>query len=251
MGALHVGTSGWVYPHWRGVLYPPRLPARRWLAWYARVFSAVELNATFYRLPTAESVERWREEVPGSFRFACKGSRYLTHMLRLNKAGPGLERYFERVRRLGPKLGPVLWQLPPQWKQPEVERLERFLRLLPREVQHAFEFRHPAWHCPQVLKLLERHGVAVCEHDALPAPAPSPTGGWRYLRFHGASAPYSGRYGPEVLSRVAEDLATWQRRGRTAWVFFNNDAQGHAVRDALELAGLLGLRVPEGASLLT
>lgn len=240
MGRIHVGTSGYVYKHWRGTFYPPRLPASRWLPYYAQVFSTVELNAPFYRLPTPEAVDRWREQVPEGFLFACKGSRFLTHLKRLTAVGTGLERFFTPLRRLGPKLGPVLWQLPPQMKHPEPQRLEHFLSHLPHDVRHAFEFRDPAWYHPEVLEVLDAWGAAVCEHDLCSQPPPFVTGGWRYLRFHGTSSRYAGRYGRKALHTVARDLDSWRREGFTAWVYFNNDLRGHALLDALELLDLLG-----------
>ncbi len=240
MGRIRVGTSGYQYDHWRGVLYPEGLAQSRWLARYAELFATVEINATFYRLPTPVAVDRWRDETPEGFLFAVKASRYLTHVKRLRDAGPGLGRFFRPVRRLGPKLGPVLWQLPPQMK-PDLDRLETFLRRLPGEVRHAFEFRNEAWYAEAVCALLDRHGAAFCEHDLVEARPPRLTGGFRYLRFHGTTARYGGRYGRDALRRVAEDLGRWRRRG-DAYAYFNNDLGGCAVRDALDLLALLGIR---------
>jgi len=241
MATVHLGTSGYVYRDWKGRFYPSDLPARRWLSWYARVFTTVELNATFYRLPTPEAVDRWRAEVPGGFRFACKGSRFLTHLKRLTDVDEGLERFYAPVLRLGRKLGPVLWQLPPFLRRPDPERLDRFLARQPRGIRQVVEFRDVAWYHPEVLAVLDAHRAAVCEHDLLPVPPPRPTGGLRYLRFHGTTGRYSGRYGRAALVRVATDLKSWREHGHTAWVFFNNDLGGHALLDALDLSELLGL----------
>ncbi|MCI0571242.1 MAG: DUF72 domain-containing protein [Myxococcaceae bacterium] len=240
MAGIHLGTSGFVYRDWRGVFYPEGLPASRWLPYYASVFSTVELNVTFYRLPTPAMVDRWRAQVPPGFRFACKGSRFLTHVKRLTEVDTGVERFFTVVRRLGRALGPVLWQLPPGMRQPDPERLERFLRHLPRDVLHVFEFRDAAWYRADVLEVLQQHGAAVCEHDLVDVPPPHVTGGFRYLRFHGASSRYAGRYGRAALRPVARSLTAWRRSGRTAWVYFNNDLHGDALLDALELSDLLG-----------
>lgn len=236
MARIRIGTSGYDYPHFRGVLYPPKLPRARWLGFYARVFPAVELNATFYRLPVEGSAARWQAEVPAGFRFAVKGSRFLTHMKRLLDTGPGVKRFFSAIEPLTPKLGPVLWQLPPRMK-PDLPRLRRFLRALPPELQHVVEFRDPAWYLPEVCELLDELGVAFCEHDLVDADPPRLTGPIRYLRFHGVTAPYQGRYGPRRLREVAASLRASRR---PAWVFFNNDTGGHAVRDALELSEQLG-----------
>lgn len=239
MGRVFVGTSGYVYPHWRTVLYAG-VPQKRWLARYAEVFGTVELNATFYRLPTASTVDRWRESVPAGFVFACKGSRYLTHVRKLADAGRGLQRFFDPVLRFGDRLGPVLWQLPPQLSRADPQRLDRFLAAMPPGVRLAVEFRSAAWYVDEVCDVLDRHGAAFCEHDLVDARPPRLTGGFRYLRFHGQSARYAGRYGPRALAPVAGDLRRWTRRGRDAFAYFNNDLHGHALLDALDLSRLLG-----------
>jgi len=240
MGRIHLGTSGFSYADWRPLLYPEGLAQGAWLQRYAEVFTTVELNATFYRLPTEKAVERWRDQTPGSFLFSCKGSQYLTHRRRLLETGAGIDRYFAPLRLLGPKLGPVLWQLPPQWKKPDLERLEDFLRHLPQEVQHVFEFRAEGWYDEEVLDLLDRYGAAVCEHDLLENPPPRLSGDIRYLRFHGDA--YGGRYGREALVDVANDLASSDRE---SFVYFNNDRGGAAVLDALDLSELLDELVPD------
>jgi uncharacterized protein YecE (DUF72 family) len=223
-----------VYRDWRGVLYPRDLPAERWLAHYAKHFRTLELNATFYRLPSVEAVQGWFARTPPRFVFVAKGSRFLTHMKRLTDFTVGLGRFFERVDHLGRKLDTVLWQLPPQMKRPDPERLDRFLAHAPDHVRHAFEFRDLGWYTEEVCDVLDAHRAALVEHDLLPRPPPRVCGGFRYLRFHGASAPYHGRYGPARLRPIARELARWKRRG-DVFAFFNNDREGHAVRDALAL----------------
>jgi uncharacterized protein YecE (DUF72 family) len=239
---LRIGTSGYLYKHWRGVIYPPRVAQRDWLPLYARFFDTVEMNATFYRLPTPEAVARWREIVPEDFLFAVKGSRYLTHMKRLLDSGEGLRRFYFPVVRLAEKLGPSLWQLPPHMK-PDLERLDGFLSHLPPG-RHAVEFRDPAWYAEAVCDVLDAHGAAFCEHDNVRRPPPRLTGGWRYLRFHGTTGKYTGRYGADGLRPHADDLLAWARRGRDAYVYFNNDLGGHAVHDALTLLALVGEERP-------
>jgi uncharacterized protein YecE (DUF72 family) len=231
-----------MYRHWRGVLYPEGLPQRAWLDRYAALFDTVEMNATFYRLPTPESVERWRETVPAGFTFAVKGSRYLTHLKRLLDAGEGLRRFFRPISRFGPKLGPVLWQLPPHLK-PDVERLDRFLGRLPRG-RHAVEFRDPDWYSEETCAVLARHGAAFCEHDLIARDPPRRTGGFRYVRFHGTTGRYAGRYGAAGLRRHALDYLASAARGEDVFVYFNNDLGGHAVRDALDLLALVGEERP-------
>lgn len=243
MGHVLVGTSGFVYAHWRGILYPPDLPQRLWLARYVSEFGTVELNNTFYRLPRPEAVDRWRLETPPGFVFAAKGSRFVTHLKRLLDPAPALARYFEPVARLREKLAVVLWQLPPRWRA-NPERLETFLAALPRGggLRHAFEFRDESWYRDDVCDLLDAHGDAFCEHDLVPRPPPRLTGGFRYLRFHGHTGKYRGRYGPEALAPWARELARSARRG-DAFVYFNNDVGGHAVQDARDLLALLPPRV--------
>jgi uncharacterized protein YecE (DUF72 family) len=236
--SLRVGTSGYQYAHWRGLLYPPGLAQRRWLTLYALLFDTVELNATFYRLPAPEAADRWRDQVPAGFLFAVKGSRYLTHMKRLLETGAGVRRFHRPIARLGEKLGPVLWQLPPRMK-PDPARLDAFLsRLFPG--RHAVEFRDAAWYTEETCAVLDRHGAAFCEHDRVQAPPPRLTGGWRYLRFHGPTGRYDGRYGERALAAVADGLRAWSRAGRDAFAYFNNDVGGHAVHDARTLLALLG-----------
>lgn len=237
--ALLVGTSGFSYADWRGRFYPPGLPQRRWLAFYARVFRTVELNATFYRLPSVQAAARWRDATPEGFVFGAKGSRYLTHMKRLGDAGAGVRRFLERVDPLRPKLAVLLWQLPPQMDRADPARLEAFLRRLPRDLRHAFEFRSAAWYSEAICDLLDAHGAAFCEHDLVDARPPRITGGFRYLRFHGATGRYAGRYGRSALAPVARRL---REAGTDAFVYFNNDVGGHAIEDALDLLELLGER---------
>jgi uncharacterized protein YecE (DUF72 family) len=233
---IHLGTSGFTYAHWKYRFYPAGLPAREWLAYYSTVFSTVELNATFYRLPSEEAVDGWRDRSPRGFLFACKGSRFLTHLKRLTDTGEGVELFFSRVFRLGAKLGPVLWQLPPQMSKVDLPRLEAFLSALPTQVQHAVEFRAAAWHSDEVAALLDRHGAAFVEHDLVDRPVPAVTGGVRYLRFHGTTSKYHGRYGARALAPFARSLRDF---GGESFVYFNNDLQGHALLDALDLAALL------------
>lgn len=239
-GALFVGTSGYLYPHWRGILYPPGLAVSKWLPRYAEVFATVELNTTFYRLPSVEAVDRWRQTTPPGFLFACKGSRFLTHLKRLREVDTGVTRYFEPVRRLRRKLGPVLWQLPPQMNKADPQRLDAFLGALPRKLRQVVEFRSDAWYVDEICDVLDKHRVAFCEHDLLAAHPPRFTGGFRYLRFHGATGKYQGRYGRSGLRAIAKELEDWRAGGHDAFAYFNNDTRGYAVFDALELLDLLG-----------
>jgi uncharacterized protein YecE (DUF72 family) len=187
-------------------------------------------------------VERWRDVAPARFTFAVKGSRYLTHMKRLLDAGTGLRKFFSPVSRLGAKLGPVLWQLPPHFA-PDLPRLDRFLARLPSG-RHAVEFRDPDWYSEETCEVLDRHRAAFCEHDNVKRSPPRLTGGFRYVRFHGTTGRYSGQYGAEALRPFAESYLGSAARGVPAFVYFNNDLGGHAVHDALDLLALVGADRP-------
>jgi uncharacterized protein YecE (DUF72 family) len=240
MARILVGTSGYLYQHWRNVLYPRGLGTGRWLGRYASFFSTLELNTTFYRLTNASAAARWRETTPPAFVFAAKGSRYITHMKKLKDPAEALARFFTPLAPLRSKLAVVLWQLPPRFDVDALPRLDAFLAALPRAFRYAVEFREPSWYLPETCDVLDAHGAAFCEHDLVPLSPPRPTGGFRYLRFHGAGAKYGGRYGPAALRPVARDLLRTRRRGVDAYVFFNNDIGGHAVHDALTLRAALG-----------
>ncbi|MCU1237530.1 MAG: hypothetical protein JWP63_5497, partial [Candidatus Solibacter sp.] len=158
---IRIGCSGWHYKHWLGVFYPERLPASKMLNFYVQHFDTVELNNTFYRLPGEHGLDVWRESTPPNFVFAVKGSRFLTHMKKLKDAELGIERFFERVDRLGEKLGPIVFQLPPQWEV-NAERLETFIEALPAGHRYAFELRNPTWHTEEIYGILRRHNAAFC-----------------------------------------------------------------------------------------
>jgi uncharacterized protein YecE (DUF72 family) len=245
---VRIGTSGWEYDHWRDSFYPRDLPRERWLEHYAERFETVELNASFYRLPAARTFDRWQARVPSDFRFAVKGSRYLTHLRRLNQPEEPLERLWARARRLGDRLGPMLYQLPPRWL-PNPDRLAAFLGALPRDQDQAIEFRDRRWYRADIIELLERAGVALCLHDmAGSAPEPVPVGRFVYLRFHGAGTRYGGRYPDVAIDAWSERIAGWAATSRPVWAYFNNDAGGHAVRDADRLRSAVAARLAPTAS---
>lgn len=248
MPGFHIGTSGFSYKHWLGTIYPEGLPAKRHLAWYAQFFDCVELNMTFYRLPKPGVAAHWHQEVPREFRFAVKGSRWLTHIKRLLDRKEGVHRFLESVEDLKEKRGPILWQLPPKFRC-DVGRLDAFLGALPG-LPHAVEFRDASWMNNQVFDLLDRHGAALVVHDLLDARWPSDLPGrFVYRRFHGATGKYSGNYSDGQLRAAARWL---EKQDRDAWAFFNNDIGGHAFRNALQLKAYVEgspVRSPAGRSL--
>ena len=233
---VFVGTSGWSYKHWRGVFYPSDLSPSKWLEFYSQKFSTVELNATFYRLPEPSMVENWASRTPQGFVFAVKASRYITHVERLAESGDSVITFLNVASRLGGKLGPVLFQLPPTLRLDE-ELLARFLRRIPSQLQAAFEFRHPSWRNRKVLRLLANAGAAwVIALWPEEEPAAELTSNWTYLRFHGGSR-IDPHYKRSELERWAEFLrnANLER----AYAYFNNDARGAAPKDAAVLEKLL------------
>ncbi|RIQ12619.1 DUF72 domain-containing protein [Jiangella rhizosphaerae] len=237
---VHVGTSGWQYDSWRGVLYPPKLAQRRWLERFVEVFATVENNSAFYRLPRRETFESWRERLPPDFVMAVKTSRFLTHIKRLREPEEPVRRFLDVAAGLGDRLGPVLIQLPPNLRA-EPDRLDRCLSLFPRDVRVAVEPRHESWWTDEVRSVLERHGAALCWADRLGRPV-TPlwrTAGWGYLRMHeGAAHPWP-KYGGQALRTWAERLAGTWADDQDVFVYFNNDPDGAAVRDAVRFAGVI------------
>jgi uncharacterized protein YecE (DUF72 family) len=236
-----VGCSGWSYEHWKGRLYDPNLPSSRWLERYAEVFETVEVNSSFYRLPTRKAVETWAASTPPDFCFAVKVSRYGTHVRRLREAGATFATLHEHIEPLAVagKLGPILWQLPANFQRDD-ERLARVLDEL-RPARHAFEFRHRSWFVPEVYDLLRQHGAAlVITHSGMRAlPEGESTADWSYIRLHHGSRGRRGNYSER-------ELRDWAKRIRAlegdVFVFFNNDWEGFAVVNALLLRELLGDR---------
>jgi uncharacterized protein YecE (DUF72 family) len=241
---IYVGTSGWQYASWRGRFYPPGLPQRGWLAHYATRFPVVEVNNSFYMLPRAETFLRWREETPEGFLFAVKANRFITHIRRLREAGDPVALFWSRATLLGDKLGPVLFQLPPNFRA-DPALLAEFLGLLPAGMRAAFEFREPSWWRDEVYDLLDRSGAAWVLADRPGARVPLVvTGGWSYLRFHQGRRDHPG-YTRAKLRRWADRVAGLGVE--EAYLFFNNDPLAAAPRDALTITGLLRDRGQEVA----
>ena len=246
-GEIRIGTSGWEYRHWAGDFYPAGLSRDRWLEFYAQQFDTVELNNPFYRLPEASVFEGWAARVSPEFRFAVKASRYLTHLRRLREPEEALERLWTRARHLGSRLGPVLYQLPPRWK-PDLVRLDAFLKALPDDRQ-VIEFRDRRWYTGATLTLVQRAGVALCLHDmAGSMTSPRAVGPFVYVRFHGAGEKYGGRYSSQRLAAWADRMTGWAEDGLPVWAFFNNDTDGHAIRDADRLRIMVARRTSASSS---
>jgi uncharacterized protein YecE (DUF72 family) len=241
MRPVHVGCSGWQYQDWRETFYPKGLGQPKWLPSYAERFDTVEVNSTFYRLASPAAVQRWVDETPQDFVFALKASRYLTHIKRLQDLRPGLERYYERIEALvgSPKLGPIVWKLPPDFQRDD-ERLAGALKALP-EGRHCFEFRHPSWFTEEVYERLRAHGVALVIGDRPERPWQSHelTTDWTLVRFHYGRRGRRGNYSDRELGTWARRIAAWRSRAEV-FAYFNNDWEGFAPRNALALRKRLG-----------
>jgi uncharacterized protein YecE (DUF72 family) len=240
---VHVGCSGWVYPHWRERLYPKGLPQREWLPYYAERFDTVEINNTFYRLPKPSAVEGWVEQSPAGFIFAVKASRYLTHVKRLKTLDPYVERFFEPLEALTrtEKFGPLLWQFPANFHRND-ERLSNALQALPSG-RHAFEFRHESWFADDVYELLREHGAALVIGDESSRWVSTPhvrTADWTYIRLHHGSRGRHGNYSRAEIETWSRRISQW-RRDTEVYIYFNNDWEGYALRNARLLKDLLGV----------
>ncbi len=240
MGAVHIGTSGWHYKHWRGPFYPEKLPASKMLEYYTQHFDTVELNNTFYRLPLETGLKVWWESTPKGFCFAAKGSRFLTHMKKLKDPIPGIDKYFERVDRLGNKLGPIVFQLPPNWEV-DAGRLQAFLEALPPRHRYAFELRNPTWHTPEIFRLLRQHNAAHCIFEIAGFHSSCDiTANFTYIRLHGPGNAYQGSYSPQALQEWARRIRQWQQDLRAVYLYFDNDQAAFAVENARDLKRMLG-----------
>jgi uncharacterized protein YecE (DUF72 family) len=238
---VHIGCSGWNYKDWRERFYPKGLPARRWLEHYAEHFDTVEVNNTFYRLPTLSAVEGWAEQSPPRFVFTVKASRYLTHIKRLTDLDQGVQRYYERIQPLidAKKLGPVLWQLPGNFQRDD-DKLRNALKALPKG-RHCFEFRHPSWFVDEVYELLRKKRVALVigDHPERPFQSYEMTASWTLVRFHYGHRGRNGNYSARELEEWAKRIGAW-REHTEVFAYFNNDWSAYAVRNALDLNRLLG-----------
>lgn len=244
MAELRIGTSGWHYGHWVGGFYPPGLKPARHLEFYAGRFDTVEINNTHYRLPRHETFRAWRDQTPPGFVFAVKASRYITHYSKLTQSSKTYALFFDAIAHLGDKLGPVLFQTPPQW-QVNPERLDSFLANLPSGLRTAFEFRNPTWFADEVASILRRHGAAFCIWHLSGVMSPmTVTAPLVYVRLHGPEGAYSGSYSDADLAGWAERLRRWRAEGRDVHLYFDNDNKAFAVRDALRLKALLADDIP-------
>ena len=240
MAKLLIGTSGWHYASWRGPFFPPGVRAKDQLQFYATQFKTTELNGVFYRTPTPEAVEAWRSQTPPDFMFSWKASKFITHWKRLSaRSDNSLALMESRLALLREKAGPVLFQLPPQFEQ-NYDRLASFLKMLSRKRRYAFEFRHPGWYTPRVLRLLADENISLCFSDHADAPAPwKRTADFIYVRGHGPGGRYKGHYTKGALEKWTKRIRAWRARGHDVFVYFDNDQKSAAPSDAARLCGML------------
>lgn len=237
MHDIRIGTSGWSYPHWKGLFYNETRPKSDWLDFYTQRFSTVEVNATFYHMPKPQTVENWRDGTPEGFLWAVKASRYITHVKKLRSPRESLERFYDVVDRFEHKLGPILFQLPPMLKF-DAAVFDEFCAALKPGRRHALEVRHPDWIGPDALQSLEARGIAFCIADTagrFPY-AEAVTADFVYIRLHGSQALYGSDYTEEELQAWAQKIRKWKR---DTYVYFDNDAHAFAPKNALRLKEIL------------
>lgn len=238
---VRIGTSGWHYKHWRGPFYGERCPASKMLGFYLQHFDTVEINNSFYKLPSEDTFGCWRDATPHGFCFAVKASRFITHNKKLKDPENALENFLPRAEALGEKLGPILFQLPPKWRV-NVERLDDFLSMLPKGKRrhYAFEFRELSWLNERVYGVLRRHNASFCIYELAGFQTEHIlTADWTYIRLHGPGGKYQGKYTTEQLRGWAEQIRKWQTALAAIYVYFDNDQAGYAAQNALELKHLV------------
>jgi len=235
----YVGTSGWHYEHWRDRFYPEGLSKGEWLKFYASHFNTVELNSSFYRLPSESAFAVWYNSSPANFTFAVKVSRFITHIKRLKDTEEAVNKFTNRARILGEKLGPLLYQLPPSMHRND-EVLDSFLSTLPRGMKHVFEFRHQSWLEEEVFQILRKYNAGFCIFDMPSVSCPVvATADFAYVRFHGSTGLYFSCYSDEELADWTRKLTSLASNLETIYIYFNNDAEVFAVRNAMTLRGYL------------
>jgi uncharacterized protein YecE (DUF72 family) len=246
MSRILIGTSGWHYDSWRGPFFPKGLPLKSQLQFYASQFPTAELNGVFYRTPTPEAVKSWRDQTGRDFVFAWKASKFITHWKRLSENSiNSLELLENRLSLLGSKVGPILFQLPPNFKA-DADRLGKFFKMLPNQRRYSFEFRDSSWYVPGILKMLADQNISLCLSDHHDAPAPwKRTADFVYIRGHGPGGRYKGHYPKSTLTEWARRIRSWKKRGIDVYVYFDNDQKSAAPADALKLRQLL-IRIADG-----
>ncbi|MFB3925651.1 MAG: DUF72 domain-containing protein [Syntrophales bacterium] len=246
---IHIGTSGWHYDHWRGPFYPEALSRQNYLDYYADHFHTLEINNSFYQMPQEKTLVQWRNAVPPSFIFSIKASRYITHIKKLKDGKQILGPFMKKVELLREKTGPILFQLPPQWRF-NPERLSSFLNALSKECRYVFEFRDSSWFCKKTYDILTQHNAAFCIYNVANRTTPKEiTADFTYVRLHGPKGANQGCYDIETLSAWADTFISWRNEGKEIFCYFDNDEAGYAARNAVQMRDLIENRVrPEVAA---
>lgn len=238
-GKVYVGTSGWHYKHWLGNWYPEGTRASDQFAYYKKHFKTVEINNSFYRLPTMKTFSAWREAAPRGFLYSVKASRYITHMRKLKEPKQSMKAFMTNVAVLKEKLGPILFQLPPSWNV-NTERLAEFLQALPTKHRYAFEFRNASWYTDEVYAMLNEHDCAFCIYELAGHLAPPEiTASFVYVRLHGPGEKYQGSYSDQALRNWAKKCRECTGAGKDVFVYFDNDQAGYAAINAQRLREIL------------
>ena len=236
---IKIGCSGYSYKHWREVFYPAKLATTLWLEYYSHFFPTVELNTTFYNLHGQKTFEAWIKNSPEGFTFSVKAYRLITHMKKLKEPQEALAKFYERIALLGQKLGPVLYQLPPHWHYNH-DRLVDFLKLLPADMQHTIEIRDPSWLNDRFFTALSDHQAAYCITSLPDYKTPVVrTAPFSYFRFHGSGQMYYYDYTLEELKQWRDEIVRLSGDGHPAYIYFDNDPHGWAVKNAQQLKELL------------
>lgn len=242
-GKYYIGTSGWKYKHWKGTFYPEDLKDKDEFDYYARHFNTVEINSSFYHLPAATTFEGWNSKSPASFTYAVKVSRYITHLKKLKIEKDSIDLFLSRVSHLENKEGPLLFQLPPGWRL-NMERFRSFLAVLPKGRRYVFEFREPSWYNEEVYEEMTRKNCAFCIYELAGHQSPLvATADFIYVRLHGPGAnKYQGSYSKRQLNTWAKRCRKWSEEGKDVYLYFDNDEQGYAAYNALELNNILSIK---------
>jgi uncharacterized protein YecE (DUF72 family) len=238
-GKIYIGTSGWHYKHWKGTFYPQDIKDAEQFSYYSRYFKTVEINNSFYRLPTLKTFTDWKKASPARFIFSVKASRYITHMKKLKADPESISNFFTNAAGLGAKLGPILFQLPPGWKV-NVERFSGFLPTLPSAHRYTFEFRNQTWYTDEIYALLRKYNCAFCIYELERHLTPlQETADFIYIRLHGPGNKYQGSYTKAALKKWAQRCLDWQQQKKDVFVYFDNDQEGYAAFNALQLEELV------------
>jgi uncharacterized protein YecE (DUF72 family) len=234
MAKVYIGTSGWVYGHWKDVFYPRDLPSKDYLKYFSQHFKTAEVNYSFYHLPKTSTYEKWYSETPKNFIFSVKSSRFITHIKRLKGVKTAWKTFLNNASCLKEKLGPILFQFPPNFRADEenIKRLEKFLKMIKnKSLRFAFEFRHKSWRDEKIYNLLKKYNTAWVGGIV--------TADFVYIRMHGPESLYTSKYTKKELKDLAEKIKKWKKQGLDIFVYFNNDAYGYAIKNAQELIKML------------